>query len=123
MKRNLVLFNIALVFFAGSVLGQENAASLFPRSISYQGYVTDAAHTPLAGNHAIAIRLYDAPTGGNMLHSEHFIAMISAGVFSVTLGSEQPFESSVTFDKQYWLGVSVDNGEELSPRTALLAAP
>jgi len=57
------------------------------------------------------------------MHSETFHTTLNKGVFDVVVGSQEAFASGVKFDKQYWLGVSVDGGEEMTPRTALVSVP
>ncbi|MFI5263256.1 MAG: beta strand repeat-containing protein, partial [Candidatus Kapaibacterium sp.] len=94
-----------------------------PRTISYQGFLLDAAKKPITGNHKISIKLYDAPVEGALMHSESFSTSPVSGVFSVLIGSNEPLESSLHFDKPYWLGVSVDDGAELVPRTAFSSVP
>ena len=106
-----------LLIIAGNIFAQ------VPRSFSYQGMLLNAAKQPVTGIHRLTVTLYDAPLEGNTLHSENFSSEVRTGIFTVMLGSETPFEPSVTFDKQYWLGISIDGGAELSPRTALTSVP
>jgi len=94
-----------------------------PRTVSYQGFVTDSYMKPLTGQHHLEVRLYDVTTGGAALHTEEFDADFDNGVFSVALGTNLPLSASLAFDKQYWLGISVDNGGELIPRTRMHAVP
>jgi hypothetical protein len=45
------------------------------------------------------------------------------GLFNVIIGSVSPIPGSLAFDRAYYLGVSVDGGSELVPRTAISATP
>lgn len=100
------------------------AFAQIPREISYQGIVIDGSGNPISdGIHSIEVSIYDAPTGGTVLHGETFTPIFKAGIFNVSLGSTIPFPNSLQFDKRYYLGVSVDGGPEMTPRTALTAAP
>lgn len=100
------------------------AFAQIPREISYQGIVIDGSGNPISdGRHSIEVSIYDVPTGGTVLHGETFTPIFKAGIFNVSLGSTIPFPSSLQFDKRYYLGVSVDGGPEMTPRTALTAAP
>ena len=125
MKNITVFLSAVLVsaIFSYSGFAQNTAKPDPIRKINYQGLLLDAANHPVTGSHHITIRLYDAPLEGNMLHTENFISDVANGVFSVVIGSEQPIESLVRFDKQYWVGVSVEDAGELSPRTALTSVP
>jgi hypothetical protein len=98
--------------------------SQIPRQISYQGLVVDGSGNPISdGNHSLQVNIYDAPTGGTLLHSETFLPQFKSGIFNVILGTNTPIANSMLFDRQYFLGVSVDGGIEMSPRTALTAVP
>jgi hypothetical protein len=105
-----------------------SVSSLFsqmPRTISYQGVLADASGTFLPdGIHAISISLYDTPTGGTPLFTETSSVTVFRGVFNVTLGSTGGgIPGSVSIDRAYFLGVSVDGGSELQPRTPMTAIP
>jgi hypothetical protein len=114
---SLLALGILVFFTATNILAQS------PRDINYQGILLDAAKNPMTGIHQITVKLYDAPHEGTVLHSETFTTQIENGIFNVVLGSETAFEASLAFDKQYWIGVSVDDAAELSPRTALTSIP
>lgn len=93
-----------------------------PRQISYQGLIANASGDPLTGSHDLAIKLYDAD--GSMLYTENFIGiMVDGGVFSVMLGTSAPLPAPLDFSKQYFLGVAVDGGAELAPRTPFASSP
>lgn len=102
------------------------ATTLFaqaPRTMSYQGLVVDASKTALSGQHTLSLKLYDQPTGGAVLHTESFAVTVENGLFHVMIGSTTPIPSGLQFDQPYWVGVSIDAGAEMSPRTALSAVP
>ena len=69
--------------------------------------------------------LYDSETGiGPAIWSEtHLGVHVQHGVFSVFLGSANPLDGDVDFSEQYWLGISIDGGPELTPRFDLTASP
>ena len=125
MKNIIALFSAVFVsaIFSYSGFAQQATKPDAIRTMSYQGLLLDAAKHPVTGSHHITIRLYDAPLGGNILHSENFTSDVANGIFNVVIGSEQPVEPAVRFDKRYWVGVSVDDAGELSPRTALTSVP
>ena len=112
---NLAL-GMALLIFASILHAQT------PRSFSYQGLLLDASKNPVTGAHTIVVNLYDSPLEGVSIHSETFSTVLENGVFSIVIGSQTPLEADVKFDKQYWLGVSVDGSAEL-PRTAITSVP
>ena len=117
---NLCLF---MLLTAGTLFAQA------PRTFSYQGLLLDKGE-PAKGTHQITVKLYDAPSGGTTLHTENFsenftskLSKLEDGFFSVVLGSKQAMEPTITFDKEYWLGMSIDTAEEMTPRTRLTSVP
>lgn len=98
------------------------AEAQIPRTISYQGVLTDASGTPVAdGSYLLVFKLYDSPTTPVELWSESQSVSVKGGIFNVPIGSVQPL--GIPFDKQYYLGISIDGGTELTPRTELTATP
>jgi hypothetical protein len=95
-----------------------------PQLIAYQGRLTEDNGQPLIGEHTINFRLYDAEQGGARLWEEgHRLALASRdnGVFSVVLGSLQPFGAG-SFTKPLWMGLEVDRDGEMTPRLRLTAS-
>lgn len=116
------LYGLCIVIAAMSVVTLVRAQ--IPRQISYQGMIVGAGGQPIAdGNHTLELRIYDAATGSAPLHTESHNAVTQGGIFSVVMGLQTPFPTSLVFDRQYWLGVAVDGTSEMSPRTALTSAP
>ncbi len=93
-----------------------------PTTISYQGVLSDVAGNPVAdGNYSLTLKLYQASSGGSAVWTEVQNVTTAKGVFNVLLGSVTPF--ALGFDEQYWLGVTVGAGTEMTPRVALAAGP
>jgi len=106
-----------LVLFAPFV------AAEIPRTISYQGILTDAEGNVVPdGNYSLGFRLYDTDVQGDALwFEEHASVVVEKGLFNVILGSIEPL--NLAFDSPYWLGIQVANEAELTPRIQLTAAP
>ncbi len=91
--------------------------------ISYQGRLTDQSGNPVAdGNHTIVFSLYDQESGGTALWKETQNLETSNGVFSAQLGAVNSIDT-LTFNRPFYLGIQVDGGDELSPRTRLTTVP
>ena len=67
--------------------------------------------------------LYGAASGGAAIYTETHSTIIFKGVFQLVIGSITPIPSTLAFDKPYFIGVGVDGGAELVPRTAMTTAP
>jgi len=110
-------FGLLLTFILASFLYAQ-----IPQTISYQGVLTDASGNPVPdGNYNLGFKLYDAAIGGTALWSESQSKTITNGMVDVILGSVNPL--NLPFDKTYWVGISINQGPELSPRIQLTASP
>jgi hypothetical protein len=96
-----------------------------PRTLSFQGVLADGSGKLVPdGNHTLTLKLYESAGGGSPIYSETQSGIpVVQGVFNAIIGSVTPIPTSLAFDRAYFLGVAVDNGAELAPRTALTAAP
>jgi hypothetical protein len=91
-----------------------------PRTLSYQGVLTDAAGQPRPNpSYQFTFRLYEVASGGTALWEEQKTLPVNNGLFATALGDQVPFGPAVKFDRQYWLGIQVGNEPELAPRIAL----
>ncbi|MFH1194658.1 MAG: hypothetical protein V1720_03025 [bacterium] len=113
MKRvflSIALFVLTSVFLQGQV----------PSTMSYQGILADNSGVPVPdGNYNLTFRLYNTANGGSPVWEEGQLLPVSKGVFNAILGSVIPL--ALPFDEQYWLGISVSAGDELTPRIRLTA--
>jgi len=115
MKQLLIL--CALSF----VLGMQAAWGQIPQTISYQGILTNANGAAVPdGNYNLTFKLYDTATGGTELWSEAQSVDVSKGLFNVILGSIHPL--ALGFDRPYWLGLTLGQDSELTPRIELTAS-
>lgn len=114
-----------LKFLVSTLLFVAVPAMAVPPIISYQGYLQDGAAMPADGDYAITFSLYDSPNAGaELLWSESYSSVaISAGIFNVDLGSVQPFQPEDFAGDSLWLGIQIAEGDELVPRTRLVAVP
>ncbi|MGH7454459.1 MAG: hypothetical protein ACRENG_24100 [bacterium] len=114
------IFFFVLVSVILFVTGLSPVAAQIPRTLSYQGVLTDNAGKPRPdGSYTFTFRFYTSPTGGTAIWSESKSLPVKSGLFSTVLGEQTPFGAAVKFDQQYWLGIQVGSEPELSPRIAL----
>ena len=89
-----------------------------PNKMSFQGILTDNAGDPLPdGNYTLTFRLYTVLSGGTPAWEETQQVPVFGGVFSALLGDVEALD--LDFDDPYWVGVSINGGTELVPRTEL----
>jgi hypothetical protein len=59
-----------------------------PKLVNYQGRLTNASGTPLAGTYSVQFTIYDAPSVGNSKWTEtQNVTTDANGLFAVLLGS------------------------------------
>lgn len=91
-----------------------------PETISFQGAL-ETSGSAVSDTLDIAFTLYDS-TGTDVWTETHLDVSVLNGVFSIELGSVQPFED-LPFDHGYELGVKVGVDPEIAPRTDLTSVP
>jgi hypothetical protein len=96
-----------------------------PRTISFQGYLTDPAGAPVDNptpGLVMKFSLWDAGTGGVKVWGEetHTGVPVNQGLYNVILGSAG-LPLDVVFDKAYYLEVVI-GVETLAPRIALTSS-
>jgi hypothetical protein len=103
------------------IVTRHSAWGQIPQTISYQGVLSDSSGTPVPdGNYEISFKLYDAVSGGAALWTETQTLAVADGIFNAILGSAIALNQP--FDRQYWLGVTINGGSELNPRIQLTAS-
>ena len=115
MKHLLIFLTMCILLTALTAMGQ------IPKTISYQGVLTDNNGTTVPnGDYSILFNLYNVSSSGSPLWTETQTVTISDGIFNVKLGAVNPL--NLAFDEAYWLAITIDNGSELSPRIELTSS-
>ncbi|MCK4680225.1 hypothetical protein KAT82_03815, partial [bacterium] len=91
--------------------------------MSYQGVLRDGSGNPVPdGSYDVTFRIYDVETAGTALWTENQTLTATGGIINAHLGSVTDL-TTLGFDVPYWLGISVEGGAELVPRTAFTTVP
>lgn len=115
MKVKQLLFFFALMAAASQLQAQATLSVQGTIQRSFGGAVDD-------GKYALTFKLYTAETGGTPVWSETQDNIeVIGGVYSALLGEANPLTAG--FNEVYYLGIAVDGGAELIPRTRLTSAP
>jgi len=119
----LLRLGLAATIFGAVLVGTVPATAQIERQISYQGLLTQANGTPLTGAQNLGLRLYDAPTGGNLVWEEVQTGVtVTSGLFNVYLGSVNSL-AGVNFEQQLYLEVALQGSTPFLPRTRLAVVP
>jgi hypothetical protein len=118
--KNLLAVILSLFFL--EALGQ------VPSTLSYQGILMQQdGITPLAdGQHSIIFSFYTQASGGTALFTRTVNVTTVKGLFTCIIGDGSANNAalpSTVGASQIYIGLRVDGGTELSPRTRLTAAP
>ena len=113
MKKHLFLL---LVFVVVNM-----AFAQVPKTLNFQGVLTDASDLPLQGTYTFTFNIYDVPTGGSTLWTEiHSLTTDINGLYNAVLGASSgtAVPINIAFDMPYYLEIDVD-GTTLSSRVVL----
>ena len=117
---------MARLFVIMTVLLLAVCTTLAADVLTYQGRLTDASNNPVAdGVNALRFRIYDAPTGGNLLWQEYNpVVQTTDGMFSVRLGELTALDLGSLGNGTLYLEIVVGlSPAALSPRTPLTSSP
>ncbi|MBI5544681.1 MAG: hypothetical protein HY901_12385, partial [Deltaproteobacteria bacterium] len=111
------LITCLAVCWSASALGQ------VPKTIAYQGVLTQSDGQPVTGSKQFGYAIYPAPTGGTAFWQEtQQVALNANGEYALYLGSVEPFPDSLFDGADLWLEVIV-NGGALVPRQRVTSVP
>jgi hypothetical protein len=115
-SRSILVIMMVLLSLSGALYAAP------PNTISFQGYLKDANGKPVTTASSLTFRLYSTtrPSSGAIWIEPRNVIPVS-GVYSVELGSVAAL--NLPFDRQYFLGVTVGSGQEMTPRQALSSVP
>jgi hypothetical protein len=119
MKR-ISIFTIVLMV-AALVIASTVSGGI-PRTMNYQGRLTDAGGDPVSGTYYMTFEIYDAESDGTQLWAESKIVEVTGGIFTVTLGETNSLDEADLMGNDCWLQFSVE-GETIVPRTRLVSSP
>jgi hypothetical protein len=99
------------------------ASAGVPVTLTQQGRLFDASGAPLGKQVDIQFAIYDLPAASTPLWTETHAVTFEDGYFSVSLGENVPFDKSVFDGSTRYLGITVGNDGEMSPRSPVTSVP
>lgn len=97
------------------------ASAQIPQTLSLQGQLATSAGAPVNATLPMTFSLWDAPSAGTQLWTENHSVTVTAGLYSVILGSVTPV--GMAFDRPYYLQVQVGADAPMEPRRPLASLP
>ena len=119
-KSKINLMKHLLTILAATLLSLQVVA----QTISIQGVLRDPSGKSVDdGFYKVVFKIYDASTGGTALWTDTYNSLATKhGVFQANLGENATLDG-LAFDKSYYVGVTVENFAEMTPRIALTIYP
>ncbi|MEZ4435613.1 MAG: hypothetical protein R3F65_24680 [bacterium] len=123
-RRALAALALSLTLSLTLSLALTPTAHALPHSIAQEGLVLDAQGRPVDGVHALRVRLYDRLAGGQPVFDERHPAVeFFEGYYAIAIGAVEDLPPDLFLAPDLWLGLTIDNGPELAPRTPLMHVP
>ncbi|MFO0587907.1 MAG: hypothetical protein U0441_10225 [Polyangiaceae bacterium] len=99
------------------------ASAGVPVTLTQQGRLFDSNGAPLSTTIDIQFALYDLPAANTPIWTESHSVTFEDGYFSVILGDSKPIDSTVLNGSTRYLGVTVGNDPEMTPRSTVGSVP
>jgi hypothetical protein len=105
---------------------QIDASVTVPGYFTYQGMLRDQEGRPMSGIHKMLFRIYDdvtAPASAALWLEEHAEVTVRDGHFSVLLGATTPIPPQLFHSADRFIGVTVGELDEMTPRQRFASVP
>ena len=113
-----------LVAICALIAAAPTVVQALPNELVQEGLLLDALRQPYDGEYTLRVKLYDVPVDGQPIFEEiHDAVPVVNGYYAVVVGSEVPLPADIFQKENVYLGLSVGDGAELSPRTPLRKVP
>lgn len=141
-QAGLLVFGVLSVLIAISILGTQPAQAATNGTLNFQARLqTNGGGQVADGFYNIQFNLYDVSGGGSSLWTETYLVSNTQGVrvkngyVSVNLGSLTSFPTTINWDQELWLGITVrgtgscsfgactPTDSEMAPRLKLTGLP
>jgi len=116
MRRILTSFILLLCLLSLQALAQ------IPEIITYQAQIVNNSGVIIPdGDYEMTFKLYNSETGSTALWTETQTLGVANGVVDVHLGFTS--QLNIDFSQMLWLGITIEQASELSPRTLFTSSP
>ncbi len=99
------------------------ANALVPPTLTHQGRLFDQIGEPVAGTFEVTFAIYDTVDAGVPIWLEVHTIDFDEGYFSSRLGSQVAFEPNVFDGSVRWIGITVGDDPEMTPRVEVASVP
>jgi hypothetical protein len=117
-SKKIIYFVLIILccLFQESLKAQGISVSKLPSQILFNGYLTDKSGLPYNSNYNFTIYIYDSPDSKTPIYKEtHENVIVKDGLFAISIGQQNNL-SNLQFDKKYFIGIKLNDEEEMSQR-------
>lgn len=108
---------------ATGILAQASAAhASVPQTLVHQGRLYDDAGAPVNATLDVEFTIYAGPVDMEALWTATHTVTFEDGYFSVALGTAEPLDAAIDGSERF-LGITVGNDAEMTPRAAVESVP
>ena len=123
---NMMLKNLMITLLASfGLFIASSSAQAVPELMPYQGFLNDGSGQAISGSVSITFNLYEEQLAPSAVWTETVDNVsVSQGAFSVNLGEVTAgLKDYIYTGRAQYIGISINAGPELSPRTKLGTLP
>ncbi|WP_275939278.1 collagen-like protein [Polyangium spumosum] len=113
----------ASAFAVALCAGAAAAEAAVPQTITHQGRLYDAKDAPVNGTLQVRFAIYADASSVDPIWSESHDITFEEGYFSANLGTSTPFDKNVFDGSVRYLGVTVGDDPEMTPRAPVQSVP
>ncbi len=114
---------VSTTVLAAAALLWAGTAGAVPGTITHQGRLYDADQSPVTGTLDVEFAIYDSAAAAVPIWTEVHSITFDEGYFSVGLGATVPFDATVFDGSTRFLGITVGNDAEMTPRATVGSVP
>ena len=119
MRKNYLVLSLFILILMAAMPAN---ASTFDNLV-YQGTLLNSEGEPIDGTLTLTFRIYESENSGYAVWEETQDVKFTDGVFSVQLGSKESLSEDLFLSETLYLGMQIEDDDELSPRAGLFSVP
>jgi len=114
---NLTLIILLILSFCVTAYAQQPDSSKMPSQILFNGYLTDIEGRSFSNDNCkFTVHIYDSPDSGTPVWTQTYESVVvKDGVFTLPINTNE----NIRFDKKYYLGIQINDEEEMPQRLEL----
>ncbi len=122
-SRSIRSLMFATLLVAAMGVSVSASAKGVPMTVTNQGRLFDAESQPIEGSLTVLFSIYDSEAAAVPIWSEEHTVTFDQGFYAVSLGAMTPLDAKILDGSVRYFAMTVDNEEEMLPRSPLQSVP